>query len=122
MPQNIEEVSVETRDVLVGQLKLRPFVVGPQPAPGRPDRTYSFFVKAEPEDGRTQFVDYPTTLGTSYDVINLALGDDRSLGAREDTREIMGKQEIDNFAKAVRFLVPKAKIKYPNGLKYWWVK
>ena len=122
MPQNIEEVSVETRDVLVGQLKLRPFVVGPQPDPGRPDRTYSFFVKADPEDGRTQFVDYPTTLGTSYDVINLALGEDRSLGARQDTREIMGKQEIDNFAKAVRFLVPKARIRFPNGLKYWWVK
>jgi hypothetical protein len=122
MPKILEDVSVEYRNLLVQKLKLRPFTVGQKPDPGRPDRSYSFFVKAAAENGRTQFVDYPTTLSASYDVINLALGGDGSLGAREDTKKVMGEQEIRNFAKAVRFILPEVKIKFPHNVKYWWVE
>jgi Predicted nucleotide-binding protein containing TIR-like domain len=121
MPEkSLSEASVEARDLLVEERGLLPFVVGPKPVPGRPDRTYSFFVKAKPEGGRTQFVDIPTTISTSDHIINLTLAEHEP-GEQEDKRETMDKLEIINFAKAIRFIVKRSKIRFPREIKYWWI-
>jgi hypothetical protein len=115
MPRSVAKASVENRDSLVQKLGLRPFAVGPNP--GRP---YSFFVKAAAEDGRTQFVDYPTTLRASYDVIDLTLRSG-ALGERQETRKLMSEQEIRNFAKAIGFLLERPEISFPHDVKFWWI-
>jgi hypothetical protein len=121
MPSSLVEADPKRRDITVKKLGLHPFAVGRKPDPNRsPDRPYPFFVKPEVENGRVQFVDIPTTLRASYDVINLALQD--GFGERDDIRALMDDQERLNFAKAINFLLNGPESRFPRKVRLWWIE
>jgi hypothetical protein len=120
MPANLVDADPKKRDLTVQRLGLKPFAVGRQPSANQPSpRPYPFFVKPEIENGRTQFVDLPTTIRTSYDIINLALRD--GLGEKEELRTLMGDQERLNFAKAINLLLRGPEASFPNKVRLWWI-
>jgi predicted nucleotide-binding protein len=98
VPDSLSDAGVEGRNVYVQRRGLLSFKLT------QPPRGYDLFVHPEPQNGRVQFVDYPTTLRASRDVIHLAVPQN-ALGQHADIRERMEEREISNFVKALTFLL-----------------
>jgi predicted nucleotide-binding protein with TIR-like domain/nucleotide-binding STING sensor domain-containing protein len=71
------------------------------------ERSYPFFVYPERDDnGHVRFADYPTTLRSSSDAIDLVLKEGE-LGEFEEEREQLERKEVINFIKALTYLLKR---------------
>ncbi len=72
-----------------------------------PPRTYPFFAHPDIDnEGQVHFIDYPTTLRSSYDAIGLVLKAG-ALGERMDEQSLMENKEVRNFIRALKHLLDK---------------
>src|SRR5262249_23352082 len=68
------------------------------------ERSYAFFAYPTVDGGKVHFADYPTTLRSSYETINLVLKPG-ALGELADEKEQLEKKEVTNFIKALKHLL-----------------
>ncbi len=112
LPSSLTQASIAQRNryVRTKQLKQYTFVES--------NREYGLFVYPPQADGFVRFVDYPTTLRSSAEIVNLCLQDSsRRMGRSErlaNMEEQMGRQEITNFRKALDWLMIKNENEKPE--------
>ncbi len=100
-PQLASKASVNNRDECVKKLALESVSIENKDR----GRSYPFFVYPNrDEKGHVQFADYPTTLRSSSDAIDLVLRQGE-LGEFEEEREQLERKEVINFIKALRHLL-----------------
>src|SRR5262245_40447898 len=98
-PQSASEASVVNRDECVKKLALESVSIKYK------GRSYPFFVYPErDEKGQVQFADYPTTLRSSSDAIDLVLRQGE-IGEFAEEKERLERKEVTNFIKALRLLL-----------------
>ena len=98
-PQLASKASVTHRGECVKKLALEPVGIKHK------GRSYPFFVYRErDQEGRVQFADYPTTLRSSSDAINLVLAK-QEIGQFREEKEQLERKEVANFIKALGHLI-----------------
>tara|TARA_R110002096_G_scaffold233047_2_gene423008 strand:+ start:7437 stop:8444 length:1008 start_codon:yes stop_codon:yes gene_type:complete len=70
---------------------------------GGAGRSYPFYVGGECRDGRLQIYDYPTTLGASYQAIEIALAN--GFLGQTDHHRVLERKEIVNFQRTLEILL-----------------
>ena len=106
LPQSLRQAGIPDRDDYVRENGLLPFKF----AEGR--REYGFFVYPPTPDGVIQFADYPTTLRSSADIIEVTLREPREFGRSTEFAKIqeqMERQEVANFRKALDWLLESSR-------------
>jgi hypothetical protein len=102
-PQLASEASIEHRTDYVRKFALKSVTVKTKDESSR-ERSYAFFVYPTMDGGKVHFADYPTTLRSSYETINLVLKPG-ALGELADEKEQLEKKEVTNFIKALKHLL-----------------
>jgi len=98
-PRLASKASIDNRDECVKKFGLESVSVEYK------GRRYPFFVYSERDhDGQVQLADYPTTLRSSSDAIDLVLKESE-LGEFEEEREQLERKEVANFIKALTYLL-----------------
>ncbi len=72
-------------------------------SPNGGGRSYPFFVEAEIGEGNLQLFDYPTTLGASYQAIEVALA--AGFLGQTESQKVLEAKEIANFHRTLEILL-----------------
>jgi hypothetical protein len=98
-PRSVTTASIDDRAVCIRKRALKSVSVKYK------GREYPFFVYPKGnEDVQVKFADYPTTLRSSAEAINFVLPE-RELGEFQKEREQLGRKEVINFIKALKYLL-----------------